>query len=643
MKKIFRTLRNNIRLMNHQRLKKRKSKRQPGYLAWVKNHDCITEQIKDNLKIRLSLLNDAPKISLIMPVYNTKLIWLQEAIDSVKKQIYQNWELCIADDNSTDTAVRDLIKKEAEQDPRIKYTFRTQNGHICAASNSALGLVTADYVALIDHDDIVHEHALLLMAEAISHHPNAKILYSDEDKIDAHGNRCHPHFKCDWNPELLWTQNYICHLTVYSTKLIREVGAFRQGYEGSQDHDLVLRCTRGLNRSEIIHIPHILYSWRQHAESTASAGTAKPYAAEAGVRAVQDHLKNLGVNAKVKANFWGCYNIKMIPPESQPFVSIIIPTKNRFDLIETCISSVLNKTTYKNYEIIVIDNGSDDEATLNYLQKIKLDTRVNVITDNRDFNYSALNNHAVTLARGDFILLLNNDTEVISGTWLTEMVGTASLPDVGAVGARLWYSNQTLQHGGVIIGFGGVANHAHRGISREDLGYMGRAQLIQEFSAVTAACLLVRKDLYLRAGGLNEKDLAVAFNDIDFCLRLRELGYRNIWNPNAELFHHESVSRGKDEHPAKRARLEREIAYMKTRWKTTIENDPMYNPNLNLHGETFTVAHPPRVDLNIPWYNREEQAKAIAARTVSQTHNSLVKKLLGRNPARNIDISTGKK
>jgi O-antigen biosynthesis protein len=482
---------------------------------------------------------------------------------------------------------------------------RPVNGHICRASNDALALVQTPWVALLDHDDVLREHALLLMAEAIGRWPDAQVLYSDEDKLAIDGTRCDAYFKPDWNPELLLAQNYLCHLVVYRSERMRELGGFRVGFEGAQDHDLALRMTAGLPAAQIVHVPHVLYHWRQHDGSTASRGKAKPYAVEAGLRAVRDHLRHCGVEAEVENDKSGWHRIRPAAPTPPPQVTIVIPTRDGRHTLPRCIRSIRERTRYPNHELLIVDNGSVDPEFLAFLTDLAGSPRCRVMRDDRPFNYAQLNNAAVAAAAGEFVLLLNDDTEVVNADWLDILVGWAVQPGVGAVGARLWYGDHTLQHAGVVLGIGDVAGHAHRHLLREQTGYRGRASLVQDFSAVTAACLLVRRSLYQQVGGLDEAELAVAFNDVDFCLKLRAAGLRNVWTPDAELMHHESVSRGSDREPRHRARYEREVAVMQRRWGALLAHDPAYNPNLTNAGEDFSLAEPPRVSLLRRWFDTQ--------------------------------------
>lgn len=568
------------------------------YTEWVRRYDTLTDETCATLRERIDAFAHKSLISVLMPTYNSKPEWLVEAIESVRKQIYPYWELCIADDASTDPRVRPILEHYAAEDPRIKVVFRQTNGHISAASNSALELATGEWVALLDHDDLLSEHALFWVVETIKCNLDAQLIYSDEDKINISGQRFGPYFKCDWNPDLFYSHNMFSHLGVYRTALLREIFGFRLGLEGSQDYDLALRCIEHIHSKQIYHIPRVLYHWRVHPESAAHSSDVKPYALLAARRALSEYFKRRGIVANVELLNFGMYRVRYSLPDTQPMVSLIIPTRNKLDLIRQCVKSILQKTIYPNYEILIVDNGSDDLATLQYLKELPFEGRVRVVRDDCPFNYSALNNAAVKLARGEILGLINNDLVVISPDWLSEMVSHALRPDVGAVGARLWYPNNTLQHGGVVLGIGGVAGHAHKHLSRHQFGYCRRANLIQSFSAVTAACLVIRKEIFQKVGGLDET-LKVAFNDIDFCLRVREAGYRNIWTPYAELYHHESSTRGFEDTPEKQARFAKEIRYMKQRWGDLLLNDPAYSPNLTLDDEDFSLAWPPRVGTKV--------------------------------------------
>jgi GT2 family glycosyltransferase/2-polyprenyl-3-methyl-5-hydroxy-6-metoxy-1,4-benzoquinol methylase len=615
MKSFFNQLRLDLRSWNHARLERRHAHRAveirrevdvvrpEPYVQWTERHDTLTPEVREALGQRLRALRATPTLAIVMPVYNPHPAWLEEAIASVRGQLYPHWELCIADDASTDPRIRVLLEQAAASDARIKVAFRPTNGHISACSNSALALVSAPFFGLLDHDDVLREHALLLVAEALQRWPDALAVYSDEDKLSPTGQRCDPYFKPDWNPELMWIQNYLCHFTVLNTAHCRERGAFRVGFEGSQDHDLFLRCTRGIAAARIVHIPHVLYHWRQHEGSTSLTAEIKPYSFEARRRAVQDHLDASGVSATAEVDDQGRCRVRWAALQPQPRVSIIIPTRNGNAMLNTCIRSIFELTEYDNYEILIVDNGSDDPETLQALERFNETDKVRVIRDERPFNYSAINNRAVKHTAGEFVALVNDDIEVISPGWLHEMVAAASQPGVGAVGAKLWFPNKTLQHGGVVLGLGGVAGHCHKHAAEGDPGYMGHSLALRAVSAVTGACLVVKRAVFDEVGGLDEDALAVAFNDVDFCIKLLVAGYRNVWTPHAELYHHESVSRGADAAPDKRQRFLLEIAVMKERWGPALMFDPMFSPNLTIEREdTFGLAEPPQFTLRTPWF-----------------------------------------
>lgn len=567
-----------------------------NYARWLLDYgaDQLSEAA---VHAKLSNLNYQPLISIILPVYNTEPQFLRECIESVKLQSYPNWQLCISDDGSDRADTRSLIEKYGQADERIQLILRSENGHISASSNSALDLVEGEFTALLDHDDKLAQHALLYVVESLNEDREALLIYSDEDKIDENGHRFSPHFKSEWNPDLLYSQNYICHLSVFQTNRLRQVGGFRVGLEGSQDHDLLLRFTEGLKAEQVTHIPRILYHWRAIEGSTALASGEKSYTEQAGLQAVQDFINEKCSGAiATKGLVANSYRVKWPVPESQPLVTILIPTRNGFDILKPCVDAILERTDYKNFELFILDNQSNCKDTLAYMDYVESeDARVKVLRWNYPFNYSAINNFGVKHANGSIIALLNNDVEPINNEWLTEMVSQVSRKEIGCVGAMLYYPNETIQHGGVVLGIGGVAGHSHKYFMRGHNGYFSRLKLVQNYSAVTAACLLVRKSVYEEVGGLNERHLTVAFNDVDFCLKVREMGYRNLWTPYAELYHHESVSRGGEDNTKKRARFKTEVDYMRKTWGNLLDNDPAYNRNLSLSFEDFSLRNSPTV------------------------------------------------
>jgi GT2 family glycosyltransferase len=566
---------------------------QGDYSDWVRRYDSIGRLDFKAMQQRAQALGDGPLISLLLPAYATPETWLRRCLDSVLGQAYPHWELCVADDASPDPRVRAVIGEYARRDARIRFVFRPENGHIAEASNSALALARGEFVGLLDHDDELRPHALLEMAEAIRADPGAALLYSDEDKIDTEGRRFDPYFKPDWNHDLLLSQNYVCHFTVIRTDLVRAAGGFRAGFEGSQDHDLILRCIERLEPSRIRHIPKVLYHWRAIEGSTAFARDAKDYASLAGSRAVAEHLVRTGRDAEVEELPHGHFRVRWRVPQPAPRVCIIIPTRDRVELLRNCVDSIRALTDYRSYRIVVVDNRSSDAEALAYLGSLAGEEGVQVLRYDAEFNYSAINNWAASQCDGDVLCLLNNDIEVLAPDWLSEMVGHALRPEVGAVGAKLYYPDGTIQHAGVVLGIDGVAAHVYAGMPKEYPGHGGRALVTQALSAVTGACLVARRDVFEQVGGLDER-LQVAFNDVDFCLRVGRAGYRIVWTPFAELRHHESASRGGEDTDEKKERFAAEVALMQERWGVLLLADPAYNPNLSLSSRCFELASPPR-------------------------------------------------
>lgn len=568
-----------------------------GYQVWVEFYDDHSEESIRAAIAGLPELRSYPVFSIVIPAYNTDERWLRACLDSVIAQSYPHWELCIADDASPDPTVWRTIQEYVKKDERIRAVRRERNGHIAAASNSGLALASGKYVALLDHDDELHPLALHHCAIELERNPAWRMLFTDEDKIDEQGRRSDPYFKSDWNPDLFLSQNCVCHLGVYERSLLEEIGGFRDGFDGAQDWDLALRAAEHLSAEQIGHVPRVLYHWRMIEGSTALAPGEKSYAHVAAMRAIQDHLDRTGTNATVQEmpGYSGYYRIAHAIPEPPPRVTLLVPTRDRADLLRQCVNSIIEKTDYPAYEIVILDNGSREPETHAYFASLEPLKNVRVLRYDAPFNYSAINNYGVQETQGEIIGLLNNDIEVISPHWLSEMVSHAARPDIGIVGAMLYYPDDTIQHAGVILGIGGVAGHAYVGMTRGYPGDKHRAGLAQNLSVVTAACALVRREVYERVGGLDEK-LMVAFNDVDFCIRVREAGYRNLWTPFAELYHHESASRGYENTPEKIARFKREERFMQDRWGALLELDPYYNINYSLNTAPFTLAYPPRYE-----------------------------------------------
>lgn len=580
-----------------------------SYYNWIEQFDTLTQNDRSAMAKMIETFAVRPLISIVMPVYNTPEHLLCECIDSVLAQTYPDWELCIADDKSPSPQVRDVLTRYMQRDPRIKVVFREENGHISKASNSALELATGDWIALLDHDDLLAPHALFCVAETINRNPDARLIYSDEDKIDLQGNRADPYFKSDWNERLFFEQNMVSHLGVFRHDLVKRVGGFRQGFEGAQDYDLVLRLAEHVRHDQIVHIPHVLYHWRAVPGSTALASSEKSYAVIAGAKALEEALARRGVAGSIDIHAsLGHYRLRLEPPNPAPLVSIIIPTRDGLQFLEPCIRSLLQKTTYPNYEILIVDNQSAKPETHAFFDSLRANPKIRVLPYDDVFNYSAINNFAVRESAGSLVCLLNNDTEVITGEWLTELVAEVSQDGVGAAGAKLLYEDGAVQHAGVILGVGaerGVAGHGLLGVEGNAGGYFNYGLLAREVSAATAACLVIRREAFEAASGLNEPTLRVAFNDVDLCLKIREAGYRIVWSPYALLYHYESKSRGSEDTPEKQLRFQREVSYMLEKWDTILQQDPYYNPNLALNAETYSLSRAPRVKR--PWMSTTEE------------------------------------
>jgi GT2 family glycosyltransferase len=566
-----------------------------SYSEWIKRIERKSHISADMASDVIKKLHHRPLLTIIMPCYETPHHVLREAIASIQAQHYPHWELCLVDDASPSNQILQIVSEFANNDSRFRVQRREENGHISAASNTALEMARGEWVVLMDHDDLLAVNALLELAIEINKHPDAQIIYSDEDHIDANKNRSNPYFKPDFDPDLLLGQNMVNHLGAYRRDLIVSIGGFREGFEGAQDHDLILRAFAACTPDTVRHIPSILYHWRQQAGPASFSERSLEKCLVASRLAVTDHLKGKGINASVSpASLAGNYNRIQFPiPTPAPKVSIIIPTRDRAYLLEACTDGLLHRTDYQNFEILVADNGSTEDSSKQLFRKLELLPNVKLLSLPGPFNYSRLNNQAVLQATGEILLLLNNDIDVIEPGWLTEMVSHAIRPEIGAVGAKLFYKNNTVQHAGVVLGTGwpgGVAGHYAVGAPRDEPGPFGSLAVLRSVSAVTGACLAVRRELYNAVGGLDEDNLAVAFNDIDFCLRLREQGYRNVWTPFAELYHYESISRGDDLSGEKLARFQKEVAYMRKRWGSALDEDPYWNPHLSLNSTFREIA-----------------------------------------------------
>lgn len=531
-----------------------------------------------------------PKFSIVIPLYKTPEHYLREMLDSIAEQTYGNWELCLADGSPKGQDVSKIVDVYRKKDSRVRYKRLEGNGGIADNTNAAIDMAEGDFIVLADHDDAMTRDALYECAKAVNLHPKSQIIYSDEDKMDMDGGALFdPHFKPDFNPDLLCSVNYICHQFVVKRELVQKIGGLRKEFDGAQDYDFIFRCTE--NAEEIYHIPKVLYHWRCHQDSTASNPQSKMYAFEAGSKAIMEHYKRMGISAlKVEKGVdYGIYHT-VFEIQGQPLVSVIIPNKDHHKDLDLCVRSMITKGTYKNLEFVVVENNSTESETAVYYEKIQKEfPQVRVVKWDREFNYAAINNFGVSHARGEYLLFLNNDTELIAENFVEEMLGFGQRDDVGIVGAKLLYQDDTIQHAGVVVGFGGVAGHTFIGLHKAENSYFHRAMCAQDYSAVTAACMMSKRSVFEKVGGFSE-NFAVAFNDIDYCMKVRSLGKLVVYAPYALLYHYESKSRGLEDTPEKVARFNREVAKFAKKWPDILKNgDPYYNPNLTLRKSNFAL------------------------------------------------------
>ena len=570
------------------RIKKRFQDTEEVYNVWRKKYIPNARKLK---KQRAEKLDYEPCISIIVPTYKTPEKFLKEMIDSVRNQSYENWELCIGDGSVTEDTVKNVVESYQKKDKRIKMLCLSENLGIAGNTNAALSIATGDYIALLDHDDILAPDALYEVVKWMNEHykDETDVIYTDEDKVSFDlKDYFEPHFKSDYNLDLIRSNNYICHLFVAGKSIVDQVGGFRKEYDGSQDYDFILRCIEQSKHVE--HVPKVLYHWRCHPGSTAANQESKMYCYEAGKRAIEDHLKRMGEDdcQVVMTEHLGFYHV-IYPIREQKKVSIIIPNKDQKEILERCIESIIQKTDYKNYEIIIVENNSTTNEIFEYYKTIEQRENIRVVIWKDKFNYSAINNFGVRYANGEYLLFLNNDIEVIRENWLSEMLANVQRKEVGIVGAKLLYPDNMVQHAGVIIGMGGIAGHPLSRHPADDCGYFARGIIQQNLNAVTAACMLTKKEVYEKVNGVEEK-LAVAFNDIDLCLKVRKAGYLIVYDSEALLYHHESISRGKEDTLEKRNRFEGEVDYMAKKWKDVLEKgDEYYNPNLSLLSGNFEL------------------------------------------------------
>ncbi len=586
------------------RLQEKMEAEQVPYEPWYELHKATEQTLKAQTK-RAATWKDAPLISIVVPLYCTKESFLREMIASVQAQSYPNWQLCLADGsvdasgNPIDSVER-VVAEIAASEPRIRYVHLTKNGGIADNTNAALELATGDWIALLDHDDLLAPDALYeAVALMRSGKADYEMIYTDEDKVDMEGKvHFQPHLKPDFNLDLLRSNNYITHFLLVKRSLFQRVGGIRKEFDGAQDYDFILRCAEAAGA--IGHVPRILYHWRCHKESTSENPFSKQYAVDAGRRAIAEHLTRMGVKGEVTATKdMGFYTVHY-PIQGEPLVSIIIPSRNEVESLKKCIASI-EQSSYRNYEVIVVENNSDAD-TFDYYRSVAPQEncvdgttcfegtlsggqRLCVAVWKDGFNYSALNNFGTKWAKGSYYVLMNNDIEMISDTWLSEMLGTCQRDEVGIVGVKLYYPDDTVQHAGVVVGIGGnargIAQNMFMGLPGARSGYLHKASLTMDYSAVTAACLMVKRDVYEQVGGFTE-ELAVAFNDVDFCLKVREKGYLVVYQPRVEGYHYESKSRGSEDSREKVERFQREIEYMRNHWISILKDgDPYYNPNFS--------------------------------------------------------------
>lgn len=556
------------------------------YQVWIKNNEPTAEELEVQRQTKFEI---NPKFSIVIPMYNTPVNFFTELVDCLKTQTYSNWEMCLADGSPKKNEELDPIIKS---DERIKYVFLNENKGISGNTNEALKLATGDYILLVDHDDLIPVFCLYELAKTINKNPEAEFIYTDEDKIEGtKDKRCDPHFKPDFAIDTLRSNNYITHLSVFKKELMDKLGGFRDKYNGAQDFDIIIRATE--NTKNIIHIPKVLYHWRVHPNSTAMVADAKPYAYEAGIKVIEDHLERQGLEAKVThgGDIPGVYEVEY-KVKGNPKVSIIIPNKDSVKLLRNCINSILKLTTYKNYEIVVVENNSTEAKTFDYYETIQKLEKVRVIKyPEKGFNYSKIINFGVKNCEdSEFVVQLNSDTELLTNNWLEKFIGFAQREDVGAVGARLYYEDKSIQHAGIGVGICDLAANLLTNTPRNFHAYFGRECLTQDLSAVTGACLFSRRSIYEEVGYMDEENFAVAFNDVDFCLKIRQKGYLIVYNPYVEFMHYESKTRGYEDTPEKKERFERESNNFRTKWRKVLDaGDPYSNINFDKNTAQYNV------------------------------------------------------
>lgn len=577
------------------RLSERMEPEEVPYGPWYEEHRAKPEELERQRKQSLAWENfsggeeSACVFSIAVPVFRTPAKFLCEMIESVRSQSFPFWELCLANADPEDREVAEILERYCREDRRIRVKNLKENKGISENTNAALAMARGEFVGLLDHDDLLAPDALYEMAARLEKDGGIDVFYTDEDKVTTDlSEHFQPHLKPDFNLDLLRSNNYICHFFVVRREIAERIGGFRPEFNGAQDYDFIFRCTE--QAEKIVHIPRISYHWRVHSASTADNPASKMYAYEAGKRAIEGNLERSGVRGVVSLRQdYGFYDVHY-PVEGEPLVSILIPNKDQKETLMHCIRSVLETSTWKNLEILIIENNSEREETFACYRELEKDPRIRILTyPGKTFNYSAINNFGVQQAKGEYLLFLNNDIEVITPDWIEQMLGNCQRPEVGIVGAKLYYPDNTIQHAGIIIGIGGIAGHAFLGLARAKSGYLHKASLQMDYSAVTAACMMMKAEAFRKAGGFEEK-LTVAFNDVDLCLRTVEQGWLVVYDPHVEMYHYESKSRGAEDSEEKLRRFQQEIEFMRTRWIRLLKDgDPNYNPNLTLSKWNYSL------------------------------------------------------
>lgn len=567
------------------RLCERMEPEEVPYGPWFEKHKPSAEELERQRKKKWK---NPPLISVAVPAYRTPPGFLEQMILSVKEQTYPHWELCIVNASRGEDGMEQVLGRYAGGDERIRVKNLEENLGIAGNTNEALEMARGEFVGLLDHDDLLAPQALFRIAEALTADPQADAVYTDEDKVTTDlSEHFQPHFKPDFNLDLLRSNNYITHFFVVRTRLAREAGGFRREFDGAQDYDFIFRCTE--EAKKVLHVPEVLYHWRTHKASTADNPASKMYAFEAGKRAIEVHLARCGQEGTVSLRKdLGFYRVEY-PVQGEPLVSILIPNRDQKETLEKCLNSIWEKSTYKNYEILIVENNSSSPEIFDYYREIEKRPGVRILTWKEGFNYSAINNFGEKSAAGDYLLFLNNDVEVINPRWIEELLGNCQRKEVGIVGAKLYYPDDTIQHAGTVIGIGGIAGHAFLNMPRSRTGYLHKASLQMDLSAVTAACMMMKRQVFKQLGGFEER-LSVAFNDVDLCLRTVQAGYLVVYNPEVELYHYESKSRGAEDSEEKVRRFQEEIEFMRCRWMDLLKKgDPYYNRNLTLSKWNYSL------------------------------------------------------